>query len=70
MFVKELGKKAGVPSVYTLPFCMLGQWKFTNTWKTYVRLLALPLVLQVKNSSNVIKQNPQTIVPEDMPGYG
>ena len=28
MFVKELGKKAGVPSVYTLPFCMLGQWKF------------------------------------------
>ena len=27
MFVKELGKKAGVPSVYTLPFCMLGQWK-------------------------------------------
>ena len=24
MFVKELGKKAGVPSVYTLPFYMLG----------------------------------------------
>jgi len=24
MFVKELGKKAGVPSVYTLTFCMLG----------------------------------------------
>ena len=24
MFVKELGKKAGVPSVYTLTFYMLG----------------------------------------------
>lgn len=27
MFVKELGKKAGVPSVYTLPFYMLGNGK-------------------------------------------
>jgi hypothetical protein len=31
MFVKELGKKAGVPSVYTLPFCMLGQWFLLKT---------------------------------------
>jgi hypothetical protein len=28
MFVKELGKKAGVPSVYTLPFYVLGQWLY------------------------------------------
>ncbi len=27
MFVKELGKQAGVPSVYTLTFCMLGDEK-------------------------------------------
>ncbi len=27
MFVKELGNTAGVPSVYTLPVCMLGKWK-------------------------------------------
>lgn len=34
MFVKELGKKAGVPSVYTLPFCMLGQWKTKKIYKS------------------------------------
>lgn len=35
MFVKELGKTAGVPSVYTLPVCVLGQWKFKicELWK-------------------------------------
>ena len=27
MFVKELGNTAGVPSVYTLPVCMLGKCK-------------------------------------------
>ena len=32
MFVKELGKIAGVPSVYTLPFCMLGNGNLGLSW--------------------------------------
>lgn len=31
MFVKELGKTAGVPSVYALPFCMLGNEKLEDS---------------------------------------
>jgi len=42
MFVKELGKKAGVPSVYTLTFYVLGDGKYKTSLPLWVGL-ALPL---------------------------
>ena len=45
MFVKELGKKAGVPSVYTLTFYMLGDGKTLKTSLAATKALAEPGLL-------------------------
>ncbi len=60
MFVKELGKKAGVPSVYTLPFYVLGQWK--------IKKIKVDLsegfwgLWQLRLNSNADGYNPSTLL--------
>lgn len=51
MFVKELGNTAGVPSVYTLPVCMLGQWKLEiEVWKSLSEIKCLVVGLDTRPS--------------------